>query len=75
MGWSSPDEDFRADYERRLRAEWTRSLSDDNDAFLKCAHDVRRATNDHAAAGIIQAFFRAEQDRERLEAVRAGAGR
>lgn len=74
MGWSRHDEEFRADYERDQRKGWE-PQSNDGDAFLKCAHDVRMATNTHAAAGIIQAFFVAEKLRERLEAVRAGAGR
>ncbi len=80
MGWSSHDEEFRADYERDLRRDWEpRTPVQLQPGPLSTAMDialiVRGMNNLFEAGKLIEQWHGWKVDAERLEAVRAGVGR
>lgn len=84
MGWHRPDEDSRADYEHDLAKHEPRPGEKDYvphrlDApvspAMQCAVAVKNEPNFEKAARLIVDFARAEAAAERMDAVRAGAGR
>ncbi len=75
MGWSRPDEDYRADYERDLRKHDDGPAAPSISLSMECVIAVKAEPNYEKAARLIEDFARAEAAAERLDAVRAGAGR
>lgn len=86
MGWHRPDEDSRADYERDARIDAPDCPAGDFDepplrmqpnisSAMECAVAVKNEPNFEKAARLIEDFARAEAAAERMDAVRAGAGR
>lgn len=75
MGWSRPDEDYRADHYRDERKHDT--LPHRLDPLFSLAMDVAIAVKDapnlHVAAGLIDAYADAKAAQQRLDAVAAGA--
>lgn len=82
MGWSRPDEDFRADYEREHRKNF---IEEDGEPIalrlqpklLSTAMDValivRGMSNLQDAGKLIDAYADAKAAEKRLDAVAAGA--
>ncbi len=84
MGWSSPNEESRADYDRDARRDAPDypdgdfnerpRLAAPSPQALECALFIKRAEVDLTlAAQLIEEFANHRDDARRMEAVRAGA--